>query len=137
MDAHDFVLKVRAGECVEGAEGFVEEEDFGLHGEGAGDADALFHAAGDFGGEFFERVAHVDEFEVLLRPFAALGAGFGAPEDFFDGEIDVFVNGEPGEQGVVLEDDGAVGAGGGVFLVIEDDAAGGGLGEAGDEVEDG
>src|SRR5690606_32935564 len=51
-DVGDFVLQRGAGEGVEGGEGFVEEEDARLGGEGAGDGDALAHAAGEFAREF-------------------------------------------------------------------------------------
>ncbi|MOA67232.1 hypothetical protein D3C78_1943170 [compost metagenome] len=33
--------------------------------------------------------------------------GLGIAEDLRDGEVDVFINRKPGEQAVVLEDDGA------------------------------
>ncbi len=35
---------------VQGGGGFVEEDDFGVHGQGPGDGDALLLAAGEFGG---------------------------------------------------------------------------------------
>lgn len=38
---------------VEGGDGFVGEDEFGLRGEGAGDGDALALAAGELVGVFF------------------------------------------------------------------------------------
>jgi hypothetical protein len=40
--------KILRGEDVEGGEGLVHEEDFGLDYEGACESDALAHAAGEF-----------------------------------------------------------------------------------------
>jgi hypothetical protein len=92
---------------VEGADGFVEDEDLGAEGEGTGDVDALALASGElvrvagegggfeayFGEEFVE--AGVDALRGLL---AVDGEGFG--EGLADGHTRV-------ECGVgVLEDDG-------------------------------
>ncbi len=41
----DFVLQARAGEGVERAQRFIEQQDLGLHRECAGDGDSLTHAA--------------------------------------------------------------------------------------------
>ncbi len=49
-DFQDFVLKDGAVEGIEGGERLVEQEDFRLHGKGAGEGDALAHAAGEFVG---------------------------------------------------------------------------------------
>ena len=51
-EIEDEVLEFEAGEGVEHAEGFVEEEEARLLGEGAGDGDALLGALGEGGGEF-------------------------------------------------------------------------------------
>ncbi len=46
--AADFVAQRLGGEHVECAEGLVHTEHLGLGNQGAGDAHALFHAAGEF-----------------------------------------------------------------------------------------
>ena len=47
VDAAELGLEFGAGDRVEGAEGFVHEEDRGVGGERAGDADALLLTAGE------------------------------------------------------------------------------------------
>ncbi len=46
LDVHDFELGVLAQLLVEGAERFVEQQELGLLGEGAGEGHALALAAG-------------------------------------------------------------------------------------------
>jgi hypothetical protein len=48
LDLHQRILQVGAGQRIERAERLVHQQHLGLHGQGAGDADALLHAAGDF-----------------------------------------------------------------------------------------
>ena len=50
---------------VERAGGLVEEHDLGLHGEGAGDGDALLLTAGKLGGHFVRLGIHADLGEQL------------------------------------------------------------------------
>ena len=70
-DGEEFGLEVGAGLGVEGAEGFVHQEGFWACGEGAGDADALAHAAGEFVG-----VARGEGFEAGEgEHFAGRGCG--------------------------------------------------------------
>ena len=47
-ELEQFAAQVLGGEDIEGGERLVHEEDFGLDDEGAGKADALLHAAGEF-----------------------------------------------------------------------------------------
>ena len=58
---------------VERAEGLVHEQDARLVGEGAGDGDALFHAAGELVRIGVFEFRESDEFD----PFAGLGLGGG------------------------------------------------------------
>ena len=96
---------------IEGADGFVEDEELGAEGDGAGDVDALALAAGelvgiaaegvgieaDFGEEFVQA-----GFEAVWGRFAVDGEGLG--EDLADGHAGV-------ERGVgILEDDGEAAA---------------------------
>ncbi|MCY1302567.1 hypothetical protein D9M70_522300 [compost metagenome] len=108
MDLHHLVLQMRAGQRVERAERLVEQQHLRLHGKRAGDADALLHAAGDFGRALVRRMRHLHEFKIAHRPVVALGLALGAREDLVDAEADVLVDGQPGQQRVVLEDDGAI-----------------------------
>ena len=65
LEALEFGADLFAEVGVEGGEGLVEEEDFGLEDEGAGEGDALFFAAGEFGGEAVG-LAGADQFEHLF-----------------------------------------------------------------------
>ena len=49
MDLHHRVLQMGAGQRVERAERLVEQQDLRLHRQRPGDADALLHAARNFG----------------------------------------------------------------------------------------
>jgi hypothetical protein len=106
---HHRVLQVRAGQRVERAEGLVEQQHLRLHGERAGDADALLHAAGDFRGTLVLGVAHLHEVEIVHRPVVALGARL-RPRTPCRPRADVVVDGQPRQQRVVLEHDRAVGS---------------------------
>ena len=71
-ELEEFGAEVFGGEDVEGGEGLVHEEDFGLDDEGAGEADALAHAAGEFFGEGGLEAVEADGVE---HAEAALAAG--------------------------------------------------------------
>jgi hypothetical protein len=106
---------------VEGANGFVTDEEFGLDGEGAGDADALALAAAEFvripaGGVGWE----ADFFEEIGDGFLAFIAGQGAKVDgegFIDDGTDLHA-GVEGAYGV-LEDHLQVFAKGAEFALAE------------------
>ena len=93
---------------VEGACGFVEEDALGLHGEGAGDGDALLLAAGEGAGHGVEFVEEADAVE------EGAGAGFGLLggefQDLDGGEGDVFEDAEVGEEVEALEDHAEIAA---------------------------
>lgn len=93
---------------VEGGGGFVEEEEPGFDGDGAGDGDALFLATGELGGSFIGVRGEVEAAE----PMVGGGAGVGGWEgvDSEEGEFDVLSGGEVGEEVVGLEDEADVGA---------------------------
>ena len=134
--AQHLVLQGAAGEGVERAEGLVHQEEGGLDGQGAGDADALLHAARELGRLAVGGVAQADEVEHLVGVVLDLGAG-PVLVAAADGEGDVALGGEPGEQGVGLEDDGAVERRAGDLVAVHDDDAGVRRLEAGEDVEDG
>ena len=94
--------EVFGGEDVEGGKGLVHEEDFGLDDEGAGEADALAHAAGKLFGEGGLKAVEADGVEHFEAAFATDVGGNSAG---LEGGFDVFEDGEPGKEGEALEDD--------------------------------
>jgi hypothetical protein len=80
---------------VEGAGGLVGEQDLGIAGEGAGDADALLLAAGELAGVGLGLVGEADQVEEFQGPAGALGAGDA--EDL-QGEVDVVLDRAGGQQ---------------------------------------
>ena len=139
----DRALHLLLGDGVEGAGGFVEDEDGRIAQDGAGDGDALALAAAEDEALFADHtfvpfgVRH-DEI-VGVRQFGGL-------DDLFAGGVGGAV-GDVGGDGVVEEDgflsDGSDdGADVGDFVVpdvvaIDEDLAGGDIVEAGEEVGDG
>ena len=82
-DYGDALLPVKAGEnvdylfagaAVEVAGGFVGEEDGGFFDEGAGDANALLLAAGEFCGAVAHPVTEADAFQGLAGALAPMSA---------------------------------------------------------------
>ena len=143
LELLEFVLEVAADDGVEGAEGLVHEQDGGVHGEGAGEADALLHAAGEFGGHGAAPAAEADEFEGLFGAVAAV-ASVGALD--FEAPGGVVEHGAVGHEAEVLEDHGEFGAAefaeffvgeGGDFAPAEPDFADGGVDQAVDAADEG
>ncbi len=90
---------------VEAGGGLVVEEGDGVGGDGAGDGDALGHAAGELAAVFVEHIVHVQRGGGQACADAAHGL-FGRERGvLFEPEGDVVVHGAA-EEGVVLEDDG-------------------------------
>ena len=145
----DFFLGVHAGG------GFVEEEDLGLGGEGAGDFEAALLAVGEVAGELVGAGFEAEGFEedvgggfvLVVFELVVWGAEDGAEEAVGDGLVesdeDVFEDGEAAEEADVLEGAGDAGAVDleGLFadegFSGESDVAGGGAVDAGDDVEGG
>ena len=90
----EVLVKRSAGLCVQGGEGFVHEEDGGVHDECAGDGDSLAHAAGEFVYEFGGAAGEVNHFENGGDAVAAFGEWDAG---HFEAELDVLFGGEPGE----------------------------------------
>lgn len=78
-DIQQHLLQALAGERIDGREGFIHEDDFRLDGEGAGNGEALAHAAGELRGVFVAGAAQSDLVEIFAGEFLAVGAG-SAPE---------------------------------------------------------
>ena len=129
-----FAAQVLGGEHVEGGEGLVHEEHFGLDHQGARKADALAHAAGKLlgiGGFKAVQAHHVEHAHAALaalvrRHAAGLQRG-----------LDVFKHGEPGKQGKALEHDGDVDLGLADGLSVPVDLAGGGPRQSGEHAQHG
>jgi len=129
---------------VERAEGFVEQEDFGLGGEGAGEGDALALAAGELVGP---TVGDAGELDKVEQPVDALVnflvAGAIRATANAEAEGNVLENGQMAKERVVLKDeaDAAVtGRGVGDVLAMKEDAAiaaGVGVFQAGENAQEG
>jgi hypothetical protein len=125
MEGSEPAAEVFADFGVEGAEGFIEEEDFRIDGEGARQGDALALAAGELGGQAVFQALELDEAEEFEDPVAEglrRRARRGGPDS--EAEGDVFEDGEVMKEGVVLEDEPGFAFGGGsegdVFAVEMD-----------------
>ena len=123
------------GLWVEGTGGLVAEQDARLGGQRAGDADALLHAAGDFLRILVQRVAHVHQRQVVLDPVAPFALVHAALEQLVHRHFDVLVDGQPGQQRMVLEHHAAVRARPAHFLAVENHPAEAGLQQPGDDVQ--
>jgi hypothetical protein len=114
-EGEEFLVEVFAGEFVEGAERFVEEQEGRFEGEGAGEGDAHFFAAGELTRVAVGEVGDAGEGEKLRGALAADGGGDVAE---LEEELGVLADGEPREESGVLEEEGALGgcgfSGGGV-----------------------
>jgi hypothetical protein len=85
---------------IERRERLVHQEDRRIGGEGAREADALLHAAGQLRDALFGPVAEVDDAEDLARAAEALGAGLAGE---FEAEGDVLDHAAPGQERELLE----------------------------------
>ena len=111
VEVHDELVDFGAGDGVEAGAGFVVEEDFGVQGDGAGQAGAFFHSAGKLGGHFVGVGAQADFFQLDLDDdFDRLLGQIGVlPER----QGDVVGHGHRVEQSAALEEDADGGAVGG------------------------
>ena len=114
---------------VKGGRDLVEEEDLGIHHEGAHDSDALTLAAGELARVVVGAVRQADALEQFQRPRTRIGARFSRDEA--GGERQVPHDGQVGEELVGLEDHadaaadlGPGHAGGGQVLAVEEDLPG-------------
>ena len=129
-DPEQVVLHRSAGEGVQRAERFVHQKHRRFDGQRAGDGDPLTHAAGKI---FREAITEAFERELVEEPFHRRGDPVGALD--LEAEGDVFEDGHPGEERVLLEDHRALGAGRSHRLAEGFDRALVGRDEAGDDVE--
>ena len=109
---------------VERGEGFVHQQHFGLHGEGARDGDALAHAAGELVGAPLERIGKADPPQHLTRRLLAF---LGRHAAHRKAEADVLPDIQPWEQRCLLEDQAALGRRSGDGFAVRADRARGRL----------
>ena len=76
LQSCDLVLHVTPDQRVEGGEGLVEQEDLGIVGERAREADALLHAARQLVGVALAEAAETDQVEHVARARVALRLRF-------------------------------------------------------------
>jgi hypothetical protein len=99
----EFTLELRAGDGIERAEGLVHEQNGRIGRKGAGNADALTLAAGEFAGAATREFAGIETDK--LEHFLDAGGGAGGVPVFQSGdEGDIFCDGEMGEEAGVLND---------------------------------
>ncbi len=125
-----------AGKGIQGSEGLVQQQHLGLHGQGAGDAHALLHAAGNLVGALVQCMIHVHQLQVVAYPLVHFAATLAAAKHLFHGQLHVLVGGEPGQQGMVLEHHRAVRSRLVHFPAVEDHPTTCCLVQAGDDVQD-
>ncbi len=94
------VLKARADQRVERREGFVHQKDRRLGREGAGEADALLHAAGKFADLALGPVRQADERQLLIDLLASLRRTLARE---FEPEADILAHRPPRQQAELLE----------------------------------
>ena len=75
LEFQQLVLHVTADQRVQGAEGLVHQQQVGVGGERAGEADALLHAAGQLVGPGLLPAGQAAQGERLVGAACALGAG--------------------------------------------------------------
>ena len=132
-DAQDFVLHIHPGEGIQCAQRLVQQQYGRLVNQGAYQRHTLRHTAGQLAGVILPEVLQADGFDHLLHlVLVALQLAL-----HFQGEGDVVIDRQPGEQGGLLEHHAPVGAGSLDGLAVEGDGAGGGLDQSGHQTENG
>ena len=135
-NAAHLVLQRAARQRIQRRERLVHQHDFRRDRERTRDADALLHAAGQFGRALVLRSSQPDQVDELLRMRLHLGAVPVAPFRGY-GIGDVAEHGAPRQQRVALEDHRAVEAGALDRLPVDDDGALARLVEPGQDVQHG
>ena len=78
LQLEQIVLQLVADQRVEGGERLVHQQDVGVGGEGAGEPDALLHAAGELVRELAGPLLEVHQRQLLHDDAVALGLGHAA-----------------------------------------------------------
>ena len=107
-EAQELGAQVLRGQDVERREGLVHQQGVGLDDEGAGEADALAHPAGELLGVGGLEPVKADAVDGVPRLVSALGRRY---RPGLEPELDVLAHGEPRQQGEALEDHRHAGVG--------------------------
>ncbi len=132
-DVEDLGAEALGGQGVHLAERLVHEQDFGIDRQGAGHADALFHAAGQLARVGVFEAAQADHADDALGLFDDLVA---RPAARLEHRLHVFRHRHPRVQGEALKDDGDAGVQPVQGLAVVEDRALGRLDEAGQDAQD-
>ena len=135
-DFEQLVLDHAAGEGVERAERFVQQQHLGLDGKGAGNADALLHAARQFRRFFVLRTGQTDQVDELLAVGAHFVAAPVGPARFHR-EGDILHHRQPRHQGMPLKHYTTIQAGAGHLTPVHEHQPGAWLVESGQHIQDG
>jgi hypothetical protein len=96
-DLHELLLQIPPGECIEGSEGFIKQQQLGLDGQSPGDGNPLAHAAGELERRLIGGVSEAHHVDVLLNHGIAF-AWLEIWHHLIYSESDVFAHTEPGQQ---------------------------------------
>ena len=131
-DADDLVLKRRPCQRIERAQRFIQEQHTRVDRQRPGDRYPLPHPAGQLVRTFVAGVRQVHHRHMAVGVFLLLLLG-PLRKDLIDGQVDVLVDGQPGEERVVLKDHRAVRARSFNLGAVEQHRARVGFYKAGDE----
>src|SRR5580658_106156 len=117
-ELEEFAAKVFGSEDIKRGEGLVHEEDFGLDDQGAGEANALTHAAGEL-----LRISRLEAVQTYRVEYfqAALTTLLRGEATCPEWGFDVFEDSEPGKKSEALKDDRHIDAHGGDGLAVPQD----------------
>ena len=101
--AEEFALQIETRNGIESAEGFVEQQDFGIGGERAGNADALSLSAGKLARKAVREIRSAQTYGIEQSRHARGDFVFGPVFEPGD-ETDVALHGEVREQAAFLND---------------------------------
>ena len=130
-DAQELEVHPLPGQGVEGAEGLVHQQQLGVVNEGAGDGDALLHAAGELLG--IAALEALEAHQLEKTPRLGLQRGAVHLEDL-DGQQDIVEDLAPVQQQGLLKDKADL-APGIELLLVDKDLAGALLEEPRDDLE--
>ena len=126
---------MRARERIQRAKRFIHQQDLRLHRQRTGNANALFHAAGDFRRPFVQGMPHLDAIEIVFDPLLALRLAHGAAKDLIHRQRNVVEAGEPRQQRMVLKHHRTLRSWPGDFAVIANQPTFGRQGDHGNQVQ--
>jgi hypothetical protein len=121
------LLQLVAGERVQHAERFVQQQHLGLQRERPGNAAALAHALGEFRRTPLHGVARADQREVVFGDLTAL-ADRGGVVHLVDAEQDILEGRSAMGAGRATENHAAIRTSASDLLAREDDSTGGDIG---------